>query len=103
MAIIFNTDAQESIFVSLYADSEEEMSNSIMQGCGIMPEASGVYMLDDYESSWWAEWFEKEERITRARSIADESTIDMDNRLIDHYGHDMELLQDKELELFGLR
>jgi len=103
MAIIFNTDAKESIFVSLYANSGEEMSDSIMQGCGIMPDASGMYFLDGYESSWWTEWFDAEERITRARSIADEATIEMDNRLIDHYGYDMGMLQDKELELFGLR
>lgn len=103
MAIIFNTDAKESIFVSLYADSGEEMSNSIMQGCGIMPDASGFYMLDDYESSWWAEWFETENRISRARSIADETTILEDDLLIDLYGYDMGLLQDKEIELFGLR
>ena len=103
MAIIFNTDAKESIYVSLYANSGEEMSNDILQGCGIMPDDSGMYMLDDYESTWWARWFDAEERITRARSIADEATVDMDNRLIDHYGHDMGLLQDKELKLFGLR
>lgn len=103
MAIIFNTDTKESIFVCLRADSGEDMSNSIMQGCGIMPDAAGMYMLDDYESSWWAKWFEREERITRARSIADEATVDIDNRLIDHYGHDIGMLQDKELELFGLR
>ena len=103
MAIIFNTDAKKSIFVCLRAESGEDMSDSIMQGCGIMPDASGMYMLDDYESSWWAEWFDTEERITRARSIADEATIAMDGRLIDHYGYDMGLLQDKEIELFGLR
>ena len=102
MAIIFDTDAKKSIFVSLYADSGEEMSNSIMQGCGIMPEASGMYMLDGYESSWWAEWFETENRIGRARSIADESTILEDDLLIDLYGYDMGMLQDKEIELFGL-
>lgn len=103
MAIIFNTDAKESIFVCLRANSGEDMSDAILQGSGIMPEASGMYMLDGYESTWWAEWFDAEERITRARSIADEATIAMDDRLIDQYGYNMGLLQDKEIELFGLR
>lgn len=103
MAIIYNTDEQATIYVSLRADSGEEMSDSIMQGCGIMPDQAGLFMLDAYESDWWATWFDAENRIARARSIADEATIDMDNRLIDHYGYDMGLLQDKEIELFRLR
>lgn len=103
MAIIFDTDAKKSIFVCLRADSGEDMSDAIMQNAGIMPEASGVYMLDGYESTWWAEWFDAEERITRARSIADDATILEDDLLIDRYGYDMGLLQEKEIELFGLR
>ena len=103
MAIIFNTDAKKSIFVSLYADSGEEMSNDVLQGCGIMPDNSGMYMLDDYESSWWEEWFETENRIIRARSIADEDTIERDNELRAHHWYDMDGLQRAECKIFGLR
>lgn len=59
-------------------------------------------VADDGELDWWVGWTENEQSIIYAREDADDETIAEDERLIADYGYDYELLQDKELALFGI-
>jgi hypothetical protein len=64
----------------------------------------GAYwsVADDDELDWWVGWTDNEQAIIYAREDADDETIAEDERLIADYGYDYELLQDKELALFGI-
>lgn len=59
-------------------------------------------VADDDELDWWVNWTANEQAIIDAREGADDETIAEDERLISEYGYDYELLQEKELELFGI-
>lgn len=56
----------------------------------------------DEELDWWIGWAEVEQEIWDARDGADSQTVEEDDRLIEMYGYDAELLQEHERELFGI-
>lgn len=64
----------------------------------------GAYwsVADDDELDWWVDWTANEQATIYAREDADDETIAEDERLIAEYGYDYDLLQQKELELFGI-
>jgi hypothetical protein len=59
-------------------------------------------VADDDELDWWVGWTSREQAIIDAREGADDETIAEDERLIADYGYDYDLLQEKELALFGI-
>ena len=63
---------------------------------------SGLLNMHEDDVAWWIAWVHNEQAIYFARDAADDDIVAEDERLIATLGYDMELLQQKEMELFGL-
>lgn len=77
----------------------------VMGGSGVerdYTEDGMVYLLDEYGIEWWRTWAENEQAIHAAREDACKEAVEADDALISDFGYDMELLQEKEMALFGI-
>lgn len=81
-----------------------DILSDVMGGSGISRDVEDAdFVVDeDSELDWWERWARREELISYEREEADEETIAADDQLIADWGYDMETLQDKECELFGI-
>lgn len=93
-----------------------EVKDGFIVGGDILPDVIGNWLawmeqverdrdfvaMHDEDAEWWIQWARNEQAIYFARDAADGDTVAEDERIIAEYGYDMELLQAKELELFGL-
>lgn len=100
---IKSRESGTTIELELVNDSGMDFLADVMGGCGIERGADADFVVaKDYELDWWETWTATEPLIWAARDDADDETRAKDDKLIDAYGHDMELLQDRECELFGI-
>jgi hypothetical protein len=60
------------------------------------------YVMSQSDADWWERWAETEAKILVARDNATDEQVAEDERLIDWYGYDLEMLQDEECKLFGI-
>ena len=60
------------------------------------------YVMGQSDADWWERWAETEAKILVARDNATDEQVAEDEKLIDWYGHDLEMLQDEECKLFGI-
>lgn len=100
---IYNTTTGEIVEAELISDGVNFLFD-VMGGSGV--EASerddADFDLPDDEVDWWVRWAEREQRILDKANELGEDAINEVAKLADKYGHDFELLQDKEEELLGI-
>jgi hypothetical protein len=60
------------------------------------------YILPQDDAEWWEQWAETEAKIICARCNATDEQAAEDERLIEQFGNDLEMLQAAERELFGI-
>ena len=107
MATTIKSTESGRIFTAELIDAKSggNMLSDIMAVSGIeysLDDAAEFEVPTDAEAEWWVHWAETEPRIWEARENADDATKAEDDRLIGAYGHDMEELQRRECELFGI-
>ena len=78
----------------------------VMIGCGIEPSSDfdicNDFELNHEETTWWLRWAEREQRILDYVEENGEEAEDIVCKLAMDYGYDLEVLQDKTEEVFGL-
>ena len=105
---IYNTDTKEIIELRLVSDGVNFLDD-VIGGCNQdgmfyaedMPEEAD-FAMDAENLGWWERWAEREQRILEESQSRGEDAIQAMCDLATKYGHDMELLQDKEEEYLGL-
>lgn len=100
---IHNTSTGEIVEATLISNGIDflfdVMGNS---GAKLSEREDAEFDLDDYETHWWLRWAEREQRILDKTEELGEEAEGVIAQLAAEYGHDFELLQDKEEEfLFG--
>lgn len=95
------------IYTAELVDGEtgENILSDIMGNVGIefSADANATFEVPtDDEAEWWVHWSEIEPRIWAAREDADDATKAEDFAMVDAFGHDMETLQRRECELYGI-
>ena len=104
---IFNTTTKETVELELRSDGQDFLAD-VIGGC----DQDGRYASEDMNDAefamdgedlgWWVRWTEREQRILDKANELGEEAVDGICRLAAEYGHDMELLQDKEEEYLGI-
>lgn len=101
---IYNTTTGEVHEAELVSDGLNFLSD-VMGNSGV--EASdrddADFELDDDETEWWLRWARREQRILDTANELGEDAINAVAWLAAGYGYDLELLQDKEEELLGIK
>lgn len=101
---IHNTSKGEIVEAKLITSNGIDFLFDVMGNSGVPASVidEAEFDLDDYETEWWLRWAEREQRILDKTEELGEEAEMVIAQLAAEYGHDFELLQDKEEEfLFG--
>ena len=100
---IHNTDTGEIVEATLIRNGIDflfdVMGNS---GAKWSEREDAEFDLDNSETEWWLRWAEREQRILDRTEELGEEAEEAICRLAGEFGHDLELLQDKEEEYLGI-
>lgn len=106
---IWNTDTGEMVELQVISDGQDFLAD-VIGGCDQtgewasedMPEEA-EFAMDSDDLGWWERWADREQAILDRTNELGEDAIQAICDLGGEYGSDMELLQEKEEELLGLR
>lgn len=107
--MIWNTETHEMSELALISDGQDFLAEVIggcnQDGCYYtddMPDEAD-FAMDTKSLEWWERWTGREQIINdRIEELGDDAQHAVAG-LAAEYGHDLELLQDKEEEYLGIR
>jgi len=100
---IFNTTTKETVELEVISDGQDFLAD-VIGGLGIYDNDvdDADFAMDDDDLAWWKVWAEREQRILDKANELGEEAIQAISELAEQYGHDMDVLQDREEEYLGI-